>query len=124
MINDGVRYGIYHKVPIGHLKDLPGANGRSLVDVCLLQREVRDHLLESYAVKVTEWKERKRLRTEEVASISKAIEILSSDDAKDTMSSSFKSQGNFFLEVAESSKRKVVEMFRWDCKGGLSKIPI
>merc|ERR1719428_1352593 len=52
----------------------------------------------SYADKVAEWKERKRLRTEEIASISKAIEILSSDDAKDTMSSSFKSQGNFFLQ--------------------------
>merc|ERR1719428_2242003 len=52
----------------------------------------------SYADKVVEWKERKRLRTEEIASISKAIEILASDDAKDTMSSSFKSQGNFFLQ--------------------------
>merc|ERR1719261_2334314 len=52
----------------------------------------------SYADKVAEWKERKRLRTEEVASISKAIEILTSDDAKDTMSSSFKSQGGFFLQ--------------------------
>merc|ERR1719456_460843 len=52
----------------------------------------------SYADKVDEWKERKRLRTEEIASISKAIEILASDDAKDTMSSSFKSQGNFFLQ--------------------------
>merc|ERR1719440_2271737 len=49
---------------------------------------------ESYAVKMTEWKERKRLRTEEIASISKAISILSSDEARDTMSSSFKSQGN------------------------------
>jgi len=63
----------------------------------------------SYADKVAEWKERKRLRTEEVASISKAIEVLASDDAKDIMSSSFKSQGNFFLQTAESTdgcKRK------------------
>jgi len=56
----------------------------------------------SYADKVAEWKERKRLRTEEIASISKAIEILASDDAKDTMSSSFKSQGNFFLQLQSS----------------------
>merc|ERR1719161_59200 len=56
---------------------------------------------DSYAVKMTEWKERKRLRTEEVASISKAIEILASDDAKDLMSSSFKSQGGFFLQEQE-----------------------
>merc|ERR1719161_3217261 len=58
---------------------------------------------DSYAVKMTEWKERKRLRTEEVASISKAIEILASDDAKDLMSSSFKSQGGFFLQEQEDA---------------------
>merc|ERR1719456_281264 len=57
----------------------------------------------SYADKVDEWKERKRLRTEEIASISKAIEILASDDAKDLMSSSFKSQGNFFLQEESSN---------------------
>merc|ERR1719453_1673943 len=63
---------------------------------------------DAYAVKITEWKERKRLRTEEVASISKAIEILSNDDAKDLMSSSFKSQGGFFLQedAAGCTKRK------------------
>merc|ERR1719169_345458 len=65
---------------------------------------------DSYAVKMTEWKERKRLRTEEVASISKAIEILAGDDAKDLMSSSFKSQGGFFLQeqeaAVESAKQK------------------
>merc|ERR1719299_324715 len=62
----------------------------------------------SYAVKITEWKERKRLRTEEVASISKAISILANDDAKDLMSSSFKSQGGFFLQedAAGCTKRK------------------
>merc|ERR1719265_2829824 len=63
----------------------------------------------SYADKVDEWKERKRLRTEEIASISKAIEILASDDAKDLMSSSFKSQGNFFMQEqdrSEGCKRK------------------
>jgi hypothetical protein len=58
----------------------------------------------SYADKVAEWKERKRLRTEEIASISKAIEILASDDAKDTMSSSFKSQGGFFLQEQDSAE--------------------
>merc|ERR1719321_1520433 len=63
---------------------------------------------DAYAVKMTEWKERKRLRTEEIASISKAIEILSNDDAKDLMSSSFKSQGGFFLQedAAGCTKRK------------------
>merc|ERR1719169_422638 len=60
----------------------------------------------SYADKVAEWKERKRLRTEEIASISKAIEILASDDAKDTMSSSFKSQGNFFLQEQDAGCKR------------------
>jgi len=59
----------------------------------------------SYADKVVEWKERKRLRTEEVASISQAVSILSSDDAKDTMSSSFKSQNALFLQVDDGKSR-------------------
>merc|ERR1719178_419652 len=59
---------------------------------------------DSYAVKMTEWKERKRLRTEEVASIEKAIAILTSDEARDTMSSSFKSQGNL-LQVGEAEQQ-------------------
>merc|ERR1719160_1847388 len=72
----------------------------------------------SYSAKVAEWKERKRLRTEEIASISKAISILASDDAKDLMSSSFKSQGGFFLQenAAGCSKQnraaKVVSKLR------------
>merc|ERR1719421_851221 len=58
---------------------------------------------ESHAVKMTEWKERKRLRSEEVASIENAIAILTSDEARDTMSSSFKSQGNFFLQEKDAT---------------------
>jgi len=47
------------------------------------------------------------LRTEEIASISKAIEILASDDAKDTMSSSFKSNmGTFFLQNDEETEAR------------------
>merc|ERR1719201_2956178 len=59
---------------------------------------------DSYAVKMTEWKERKRLRTEEIASIEKAIAILTSDEARDTMSSSFKSQANL-LQVGEAEQQ-------------------
>merc|ERR1719201_625646 len=70
---------------------------------------------DSYAVKMTEWKERKRLRTEEVASIEKAIAILTSDEARDTMSSSFKSQGNL-MQVGEVQQqcraRKAAEHIR------------
>jgi hypothetical protein len=52
--------------------------------------------------KIAEWKERKRLRTEEIASIQKAIEILRSDEARDIMSASFKSQSGFFLQTSDS----------------------
>ena len=53
---------------------------------------------ESYAVMITEWKERMRLRSEEISSIEEAIKILTSDEARDTMSASFESQGNFLQE--------------------------
>jgi len=52
------------------------------------------------------WKERKKLRTEEIEAISKAIEILRSDDARDIISASMKSQTGLFLQVAGCSTRK------------------
>merc|ERR1719473_257513 len=58
---------------------------------------------ESYAVKVTEWKERKRLRTGEIAAVSKAMEVLTSDDARDMFSSSMKSQQALLLQEASSA---------------------
>merc|ERR1719238_236891 len=61
---------------------------------------------ESYATMKDEWKERKRLRAEEVASIEKAIAILTSDEARDVMSSSFKSQGNLLQENTEQMKQR------------------
>jgi predicted nucleic acid-binding Zn-ribbon protein len=53
---------------------------------------------EAHSTKLGEWKERKRLRTEELASISKAIGILTSDDARDLFKKSFDSQGYLFLQ--------------------------
>merc|ERR1719158_2389756 len=61
---------------------------------------------EALATKKEEWKERKKLRTLEIASINKAIAILNSDEARDTMKSSFKSQGYLqtsFLQVSATS---------------------
>jgi hypothetical protein len=60
-----------------------------------------------------EWKERQRLRTAEVASISEAIGVLRSDDAKDITKKSFKSQGGaLFLQNGESSVDKCVRKAR------------
>merc|ERR1719456_2119815 len=50
-----------------------------------------------------QWKERKKLRTLEIASINKAIAILNSDEARDTMKSSFKSQGYLLLQKSSKS---------------------
>jgi len=62
---------------------------------------------EAHAIKLEEWKERKKLRKLEVASINKAIAILNSDDARDTMKKSFESQGYLLLQKsALSSLRK------------------
>mmetsp|Transcript_47597 Transcript_47597/g.120594 ORF Transcript_47597/g.120594 Transcript_47597/m.120594 type:complete len:689 (+) Transcript_47597:55-2121(+) len=45
------------------------------------------------ATKTEEWKDRKQIRTDEIAAIGKAISILYSDDARDVMKKSLKSQG-------------------------------
>merc|ERR1719199_2318071 len=66
------------------------------------------------ATKKEEWKERKKLRTLEIASINKAIAILNSDEARDTMKSSFKSQGYLLLQKSGKSavRQRAVEMIR------------
>lgn len=53
---------------------------------------------ESYAMKTSEFKERQRLRTGEVAAISEAAAVLSSDDARDLASKSMDSQGYLFIQ--------------------------
>jgi len=60
------------------------------------------------------FKERKKLRTLEIASINKAIAILNSDEARDTMKSSFKSQGYLLLQKSAKSavRQQVSSMLR------------
>merc|ERR1719375_2221154 len=52
---------------------------------------------------VTEWKERKRLRAGEMAAVSKAMAVLTSDDARDIFSSSQKSQTALLLQVEDKT---------------------
>merc|ERR1719160_1716014 len=52
----------------------------------------------AYDEKMAEFKERKKLRTGEIAAINKAIAILDSDEARETMKSSMKSQGYLLLQ--------------------------
>jgi len=53
--------------------------------------------------KKKEWKERKELRTAEIAAFSKAIEILNNDDARDLRKRSFESQGYMLLQETSTS---------------------
>jgi len=62
-------------------------------------KQVSDQLAE----KKEEWKDRQVLRAGELAAISKAIEILSNDDARDLMKKSFASHDASFMQVAMSS---------------------
>jgi DNA repair exonuclease SbcCD ATPase subunit len=52
-----------------------------------------------------QWSERKRLRAGEIASIQEAIGILRSDDARDTFSRSFASQGFLQLSATKPDRR-------------------
>lgn len=54
--------------------------------------------------KKAEWKVRQELRTGEIAAISKAIAILSNDDAKDLFKKSFTSQGYTLLQEQTSTR--------------------
>jgi len=60
----------------------------------------------SCETKASEWAERKRLRTEEQASIQQAIATLTSDDARDLFKRSFDSQGATFLQTHLRTVRK------------------
>merc|ERR1719515_252432 len=57
--------------------------------------------------KAAEWSERKRLRSEEIASINEAISVLRSDDARDTFKKSFDSQSFIQLEKKHDHRRKL-----------------
>jgi hypothetical protein len=55
------------------------------------------------AEKKAEWEERSRIRYGEIGAISKAIEILHNDDARDLFKKSLASQGYFFLQTGQHS---------------------
>merc|ERR1719428_2655208 len=57
-----------------------------------------------YETKLKEWKKRKELRTGEIAAINEAINILNSDEARDTMKKSFSSSGYLLFQKSTKSK--------------------
>lgn len=84
------------------------AESEAEVDELKKQREADEKTLEETAAtcktKKDEYVERNRLRTEEVASIAEAINVLRSDDARDVFNASFESQASF-LQVAKTPNR-------------------
>merc|ERR1719191_2701782 len=58
----------------------------------------------AHKTKLEEWKKRKELRTGEIAAINEAINILNSDEARDTMKKSFKSSGYLLFQKSTKSK--------------------
>jgi len=104
-----------------------GARGMAKSDALdqldLLKKQVADdkkyieQTTKTLDEKKAEWQDRCKLREEELAAISKAISILYADDARDTFSSSFKSQGPLFLQegytaTERTRRRGAVETLR------------
>merc|ERR550514_384636 len=91
-------------------RNLAKDESQAEVDALTTQKENDEKFIEetetAYADKMKEWKERKRVRTAEQASISKAIGILNADDAKDTFRKSQESQGFFLQEDRCSTSGK------------------
>jgi len=59
--------------------------------------------------KKEEWVERKSVRMDEVAAISKCIQILSNDEARDLMKRSMTSQGYMFLQESKSQSMSMLK---------------
>jgi len=76
-----------------------------------------EQVQKSLAEKKVEWKDRLELRTGELAAISKAIEILHSDDARDLLKKSMASQGFLFLQESSLTRAKsAVEVLKRSAK--------
>mmetsp|Transcript_40940 Transcript_40940/g.80796 ORF Transcript_40940/g.80796 Transcript_40940/m.80796 type:complete len:694 (+) Transcript_40940:98-2179(+) len=66
--------------------------------------EFIEQVEKAYKEKKGQWEDRKTLRQEERVSISKAIAVLHSDDARDTFKKSFESQGHTFLQLHSQNR--------------------
>jgi hypothetical protein len=101
---------------LAELKEENGARGLSLeeaqAEVDALTEQVSNdekfitQVQEMFDAKKGEFTERKRLRMEEIKSISEAMSILRSDDSKDLFKKSFESQGYSFLQRANVKARR------------------
>merc|ERR1719160_1378586 len=84
----------------------------TLEDQIKKDKEVIDEVTTSYEEKLGEWKERKKLMTLEVMSISKALSILRSDEARDSMTTAFDKNKVYSLMQVASKENSAVKLFR------------
>jgi len=87
----------------GMAKDDAEKEVEDLKDQIKKDEEIIADTEEAMKEKIGEWKERKKLRMGEIAAINKAIAILDSDEARDTMQASMKSQGYLLLQKSTQS---------------------
>lgn len=105
------------------LAEMSGENGargqtkeQSQAELDALNQQVESdekyiaQLQDTLKTKRSEWDVRSGLRAGEIAAISKAITILSNDDAKDLFKKSYSSQGYLFLQESSKSRGEVAAM--------------
>merc|ERR1719375_1819876 len=90
------------------------ANGEisTLEDQIKKDKDVINEVTTQYEGKLKEWKERKKLMTLEVMSISQALNILRSGDARDAMSTSFDKDKVYSFVQVTSKENSAVKLFR------------
>lgn len=77
----------------------------ALTDQAANDRKYIDQVQVALAEKKQEWKDRQELRAAELAAMSKAIHILTNDDARDVFKRSLESQGYSFLQENQQVSR-------------------
>merc|ERR1719324_194196 len=84
----------------------------TLEDQIKKDKDVIDEVTTQYEGKLKEWKERKKLMTLEVMSISQALNILRSGDARDAMSTSFDKDKVYSFVQVTSKENSAVQLYR------------
>merc|ERR1719321_1213274 len=83
----------------------------TLEDQIKKDNKVIKQVTKQYDEKLEDWKERKKLMTLEIMSVSKALSILRSDDARDAMKTAFDKDKVYFIQVA-SKENSAAQLFK------------
>jgi hypothetical protein len=96
---------------------------KTLEDQIKKDNKVIDECTKQYEEKLEDWKERKKLMTLEISSISKALSILRSDDARDSMTTAFDKDKVYFIQVA-SKENSAAELFKKKMSDAVSALRV